>query len=144
MKDFNYTQPFIVIGALIVRDGKILLIQENHYPDQGKWNIPAGKLDFGESPLDTVIREAYEESGLRFVPTALLGVHSVHRKDLPAEIHALRVVYVGEATGEVNLEHGEPEGGVVEISGYKWLRPEEILELPDAELRYRDIKLLVQ
>ena len=53
-------------------------------------------------------------------------------------------MYVGEATGEVNLEHGEPEGGVVEISGYKWLRPEEILELPDAELRYRDIKLLVQ
>ena len=144
MKDFNYTQPFIVIGALIVRDGNILLIQENHYPDQGKWNIPAGKLDFGENPVDAVTREAFEESGLKFTPTALLGIHSVHRKDVPGEVHALRIVFVGEAAGEVTLEYGQTEGGVAEISAYKWLTPEAVLDMPDAELRYHDIKAYVR
>ncbi len=144
MEDFNYKQPFIVIGAFRVRNGKILLIQENHYPDAGKWNIPAGKLDFGENPQDAARREAYEESGLDFAPTALLGIHSVHRKDVPGELHIMRIVYVGDVSGDVNLEHGEPEDGVTEIADYKWLTPEEVLNMPGTELRYHDIKLLVQ
>lgn len=144
MKDFNYQQPFVVIGAFIVRDGKILLIKENHYPDAGKWNIPAGKLDFAEDPLETVRREAFEESGLLFTPTALLGVHSVHRKDVPGEVHAIRVVYVGIVDGEVSLGHGEPQDGVAEIADFAWLTPEEVLKIDDANLRYHDIKLLVK
>jgi ADP-ribose pyrophosphatase YjhB (NUDIX family) len=144
MTDFNYQQPFTVISALVVRDGKILLIKENHYPDAGKWNIPGGKLNFGESTLDTAKREVFEESGVDFTPTALLGVHSVYRKDVPGEVHAIRIVYVGEAQGEVNLEHGDPQDDVAEIADFAWFTPEEILSLNNAELRYHDIKLLVQ
>jgi ADP-ribose pyrophosphatase YjhB (NUDIX family) len=91
----SYTQPYIVVGALVVRNDKILLLQENHLPDKGKWNIPAGKLDYGESPVDAVSREVFEESGLKFKPTAILGLHSIHRKDVPNDTgttHVLRIV----------------------------------------------------
>ena len=144
MKQFHYTQPFAVVGAFIVRDGKILLIKENHYPDVGKWNLPAGKLDLGESPADGSIREAFEESGLVFTPRAILGIHSVSRQDLEEELHPLRIVYMGDATGEVSLENGDPEDGVEEITDYRWLTPEEILAMNNSDLRYHDIKLFVQ
>ena len=141
---FYYSQPYIVVGAFIVRDGKILLIQENHYPDKGKWNIPAGKLDFGEDPFDTAKREAYEEAGLDFTPTALLGIHSVYRKDVPGEIHALRVIFLGEAKGDVSLDNGETEDGIAEIVDHKWLTPEEVLAMDDELFRYHDIKELTR
>jgi ADP-ribose pyrophosphatase YjhB (NUDIX family) len=148
MTQYYFTQPFVVVGALIERDGKILLIQENHYPDAGKWNMPAGKLDLGESPIDAVKREVYEESGLEFTPTALLSIHSVHRKDIVQgdlrEVHPIRIFFLGEASGEVSLEHGDSRDGVQEISSYKWLTPAEILDLEDKELRYRDTKQLVE
>jgi ADP-ribose pyrophosphatase YjhB (NUDIX family) len=147
MTKFVYSQPFIVVGAFIVRDGKLLLIQENHYPDAGKWNLPAGKLNVGESPMDAARREAFEEAGIAFTPTALLGIHSVHRKDVPdelRELHIMRIVFVGDSLGDVSLEHGEMEGGVTEIADSKWLLLEEVLALDNAQLRYHDIKDLVR
>jgi len=75
MTTFHFTQPFVITGALIARNGKILLIQENHEPDKGKWNIPAGKLDLGEDPFQAVAREVFEESGLNcaiMIPSNLL------------------------------------------------------------------------
>jgi 8-oxo-dGTP pyrophosphatase MutT (NUDIX family) len=141
---FSYTQPYIVVGAFVVRDGKVLLIQENHAPDKGKWNIPAGKLDFGESPLDAAKREAYEEAGIDFSPAYLLGFHSIYRQDVPGEIHALRVIFGGDAKNDVSLEHGEAVDGVAEIADYKWLKPEEILSMDDTFFRYHDIKDLTR
>jgi 8-oxo-dGTP pyrophosphatase MutT (NUDIX family) len=141
---FSYFQTYIVIGAFIVREGNLLLIQENHPPDKGKWNIPAGKLDFGENPLDAAKREAFEEAGIDFTPTAVLGIHSVYRQDVPGEIHALRVVFIGEATNDVSLEHGEAVDGVAEIADYKWLAPKKVLAMDDSLFRYHDIKRLTQ
>lgn len=148
MTKYYFTQPFVIVGALIVRDGKILLIQENHYPDKGKWNMPAGKLDLGENPFDAVRREVFEESGLKFTPTALLALHSVDRRDIVQgnlrQVHPIRIFFLGDTTGEVSLEHGDGRDGNQEISSYKWLTPQDILELDDHELRYRDTKQLVR
>jgi len=141
---FNYAQPFIVVGAFIVRDGRILLIQENHPPDKGKWNLPAGKLDFGESPLEAAKREAFEEAGVDFTATYLLGVHSVYRKDTPGEVHSLRIIFGGETKDEVSLDHGEAVDGIAEIADYTWLKPEEILDMDNELLRYHDIKDLTR
>lgn len=141
---FVYTQPYIVVGAFVVHEGKVLLIQENHYPDPGKWNIPAGKLDFGENIIKAVTREAHEEAGIDFTPTGLLGIHSIYRQDVPGEVHALRIIFVGDSTHTVSLSHGEPVDGKAEISNYQWLRPDEILTMDESYFRYHDIKPLTQ
>lgn len=141
---FSYAQPYIVVGAFVVRDGKILLVQENHPPDKGKWNIPAGKLDFGEDPFEAAKREAFEEAGINFTPTALLGIHSIYRRDVPGEVHALRIIFAGEATNDVSLEHGEAVDGMAEIADYNWLAPEEVLAMDDGLFRYHDIKSLTR
>lgn len=56
-----------VVGSVcfICRDGKILLLQRNHPPFQGKWDGLGGLMEFGESPEQAARREAFEESGLR-------------------------------------------------------------------------------
>jgi ADP-ribose pyrophosphatase YjhB (NUDIX family) len=50
-------------GAVIVKDDKILLVQEAEEPFRGKWNFPLGKIEYGEKVMGTIIREAGEETG---------------------------------------------------------------------------------
>lgn len=56
----------IVVGALIVQDGKALLLQrhknESVYP--GMWELPSGKREFGETSEEALAREVLEETGL--------------------------------------------------------------------------------
>jgi 8-oxo-dGTP diphosphatase len=149
MSHFNYTQPFILIGALIERDGKFLLLQENHAPDQGRWNIPSGKLELGEAPEACARREVQEESGLTFTPTAILTITSVDRHDVgprrDGHSHMLRIIYTGTATGEVSLARGEPDAaGNVEISQYRWTDPDELKPPTHLDLRHQDIPRAMQ
>jgi len=57
-------QPIIGVGAVIIKDGKILLEKRKNDPGKGKWSIPGGLVELGESVEQTVIREVKEETGL--------------------------------------------------------------------------------
>ena len=57
-------QPVLGVGALIVCDGKLLLEKRKNEPGKGKWSIPGGLVELGESVEQTVIREVREETGL--------------------------------------------------------------------------------
>ena len=80
MTPFNPQQPFVLIGALLERKGKFLMLKENHDPDKGLWNIPSGKIDLGESPVNCVKREVKEEAGLEFEPLNIAVISSVVRR----------------------------------------------------------------
>lgn len=54
----------IVVGGIIKKDNKILLIQEAKESCYGMWNIPAGKLEKNEFIKDGALREIKEETGL--------------------------------------------------------------------------------
>jgi mutator protein MutT len=56
--------PIIGVGAVIIKDGKILLEKRKNEPGKGKWSIPGGLVELGESVEQTVIREVREETGL--------------------------------------------------------------------------------
>ena len=64
MKRLYPDQPIVGIGAVIVRDGKIALIKRGNEPAKGKWSVPGGHVELGESPEQTVVRETKEETGL--------------------------------------------------------------------------------
>jgi mutator protein MutT len=57
-------QPVVGVGAVVICDGKILLEKRKNEPGKGKWSIPGGLVDLGESVEQTVIREVREETGL--------------------------------------------------------------------------------
>lgn len=65
--------PVVAVGGVAVVDGALLLVQRATAPEAGRWTIPGGRVDPGESVLEAVRRELYEETGLRVACGRLLG-----------------------------------------------------------------------
>jgi 8-oxo-dGTP diphosphatase len=57
-------RPMVGVGALIIRNGEILLERRGNRPGKGKWSIPGGLVELGETAEKTVVREVKEETGL--------------------------------------------------------------------------------
>ena len=64
----------IIVGGVIEKDGKFLLVQEAQERCRGKWNIPAGHLDPNETVLEGAKREAFEECGCKVEITGVLQI----------------------------------------------------------------------
>lgn len=62
------------VGAVVVRDGQVLLERRGQPPAQYSWSLPGGLVDVGERLSDAVAREVREESGIEIVVGPLLGV----------------------------------------------------------------------
>jgi len=58
------TRPIVGVGAVIMHEGKLLLVKRGVEPAKGKWSIPGGVVELGEMVRDAVIREVKEECGL--------------------------------------------------------------------------------
>jgi ADP-ribose pyrophosphatase YjhB (NUDIX family) len=61
-------------GALVQRNGKVLLVRRAVEPFRGYWDIPGGFCEADEHPTETAIRETREETGLEIELTGLLGL----------------------------------------------------------------------
>lgn len=61
-------------GAVILKEGKVLLLKRTIAPHQGKWDLPAGFIRFGEHPEEAMMREVKEESGLQVKAKNLIGI----------------------------------------------------------------------
>ena len=57
-------RPIVGVGAVIVRDGRVLLVKRRYEPLAGRWSIPGGTLELGETLETGVAREMQEETGL--------------------------------------------------------------------------------
>ena len=66
----------VIVGGIIVKDNKVLLVQEAKKKCYGKWNIPAGRLELNESILSGAIREIKEETGCDVELTGILNIAS--------------------------------------------------------------------
>jgi ADP-ribose pyrophosphatase YjhB (NUDIX family) len=64
--------PLVGVGALIVRDNRIVLVRRGAEPARGEWSIPGGLVEVGETLKEAVAREALEETGLQVEPGDLV------------------------------------------------------------------------
>ena len=70
----THWRPDITVAAIVERDQRFLFIEEV-ISGRRVLNQPAGHVEHGESLLDAVCRETFEESAWRFTPEALVGVY---------------------------------------------------------------------
>ncbi len=62
------------VGALVSDGGgRLLLVLRAHPPQAGRWSLPGGRVEAGESAEQAVVREVAEETGLIVVPERLVG-----------------------------------------------------------------------
>ena len=57
-------RPYVGVGAVILQDGKVLIVKRKYDPLAGQWSLPGGGVELGETLEDSVVREMLEETGL--------------------------------------------------------------------------------
>lgn len=57
-------RPTVAVGAVIVEDDRLLLVERTGPPAPGRWAVPGGRVETGETLAEAVRREAVEETGL--------------------------------------------------------------------------------
>jgi 8-oxo-dGTP diphosphatase len=67
--------PLVGVGAVILDQGRVVLVKRKFPPLAGEWSIPGGRLEVGETLREAVVREAHEETGLTVEPAEVLGVY---------------------------------------------------------------------
>ncbi len=109
------------VGAIITgADGRLLLIKRGQEPEAGRWSLPGGRVEHGESDQQAVVREVREETGLRVIPGRLVG--AVRRPGPGGTVLDIRD-YAAAVTGG-DLSAGD------DAADARWVVPGDIGELP--------------
>ena len=97
MEHPGYATPKIDVRAAVIKDGKILLVQES---TDNCWAMPGGWADVGDIPSEVAIRETNEESGFDVKPFKVVGVYDANRAGGRLEFfHAFKIIFLCELTG---------------------------------------------
>jgi ADP-ribose pyrophosphatase YjhB (NUDIX family) len=101
LQDFRvqpgYATPKVDVRGAVIRDDKILLVQERA---DGRWCMPGGWADVGDLPSEMVAREVWEESGFEVVARKVIGVYDANRSGVPlAFFHAYKIIFLCELVG---------------------------------------------
>lgn len=109
----------IAVKALVINENKEILIikrRSNDVHAAGKWEIPGGRLDPGESPFTGLEREVDEEVGLKITFIAPLKIDHFTRED--GQVITMIIFLCEKIDGEICLSE--------EHTDYKWISKEEI------------------
>jgi ADP-ribose pyrophosphatase YjhB (NUDIX family) len=97
MEHPGYATPKIDVRAAVIKDGKILLVQES---TDNCWAMPGGWADVGDVPSEVAIRECKEESGFDVKPLKVIGVFDANRIGGRLEFfHAFKIIFLCELIG---------------------------------------------
>jgi ADP-ribose pyrophosphatase YjhB (NUDIX family) len=131
ISESGYATPKTDVRAFIIRDGKLLMVKE---ADEGKWSLPGGWADVGDTPSAAVCREVLEETGLEVKATKLLGVwdRNLHGHP-PLPWHVYKLIFLCEETGgSLAISHESTDIGFFALNDLPALSltrivPEELL-----------------
>ena len=117
-------RPWIAVGVIVMREGKVLLIQRGREPGRGYWAVPGGMVDLGEESRAAAAREAKEETGLDVEVGEVFWVADAIRRDAGGRVvyHNVIVDYLAYA----------PVGDPVcadDAMDVRWCGPEELAEI---------------
>jgi 8-oxo-dGTP diphosphatase len=73
--------PIVGVGAVIVRDARVLLVQRGNEPNRGCWSIPGGALELGETLAEAAVREVREECLVEIEAQGVLSTFDMIERD---------------------------------------------------------------
>jgi mutator protein MutT len=91
--------PLVGVGAIVVDEGRVLLVRRGSEPLKGHWTLPGGVLEVGETLVEGVVREAREETGLLVEPIELVELlERIHREERRVRYHYVIADYLCRVT----------------------------------------------
>lgn len=106
-----------IAGVVIMKDNKILLVQEKKPSAYGLWNLPAGHVENGESIEIAAVREGEEETGFKLELGDKIGTFQLTDNH---QIHVYQAIIIG---GEIKFDKNE-------LLTVNWFTKEETKHLP--------------
>ena len=119
--------------ALIYHNGKYLIVKESLHRGENVWDLPGGKIEYGENPEETVMREVKEELCLNVKVKKSVGVWWFYSQNNKHQV--ICHTYLCELVGEPKIDTSKNPADE-DIIGFEWLTIEEILN--HQEIRFPD------
>jgi len=120
--------PMVGVGGIVLNEGKVLLVRRGQQPGYGKWSIPGGMVELGETLTEAIKREVLEECGIEIELADVIAVleRVIRREDERVRYHYILIDFLGYWKG------GElqPASDILEA---RWADPSEMenLEMTD-------------
>jgi 8-oxo-dGTP diphosphatase len=101
-------RPIVGVGAVIVDEGKVLLVKRKYEPLKGQWSLPGGMVEIGETLETALAREMLEETGLRVEVGPVIEVFDRIMRDEERRVryHFVLIDYLCWPAGGESLEAG--------------------------------------
>lgn len=94
--------PLVGVGAVVVSEGRVLLVRRGKEPLKGHWTLPGGALELGETLLAGAVREVREETGLIVEAVELVELlDRIHQVEDRIQFHYVIADYLCRVTGGV-------------------------------------------
>ncbi len=117
-------RPICSVGAVVIKDGKVLLVKRGVEPNKGVWAIPGGSLKLGETIQEGAEREIMEETGVTIKAGAPVYSFDFFEEDIEGRIRFHYVIV------DVIAEYvcGEAKGNDDALEA-RWVSPFELREM---------------
>ena len=127
-------RPIVGVGAVVVHEGRALVVRRATEPLKGEWSIPGGVLELGEKLREGIAREVLEETGLEVEAGEVLEVFDSIFADADGrtQYHYVLIDFLCRVTG------GELRAGS-DASEAKWV---EAADLEELGIRERTVSVI--
>lgn len=118
-------RPVVGVGAVVVHEGRVLLVRRGVAPSRGLWAVPGGSLELGETLQQGAEREILEETGVAIRAREPVYAFDFFERDGDGRIR-FHFVIVDVAADYVG---GDAQGADDALEA-RWLAPEDLEGLP--------------
>lgn len=115
------SRPVVGVGGVVIRDSAALLVRRGKEPLRGKWSIPGGAVEAGETLAEAVVREMLEETGLDVTVIELLQVVEPVFRDPAGQVQHHYIIHDFLCAAP---PHREPRAGG-DAEAVAWVREED-------------------
>jgi 8-oxo-dGTP diphosphatase len=112
--------PVLGVSALVLDQDELLLVRRAKEPGAGRWAMPGGRVEPGETLAEAVVRELHEETGLEAVCGEYVGLVEIIEEDHHVVVLDFRAHL---------LAHAEPCPGD-DVSAARWVPLSEVVDHP--------------
>lgn len=123
-----HSAPRVAVGAVVIEEGKVLLVKRKYPPKKGKWAIPGGSVNLGETLQAAAEREVKEETGLDIKAGEPFHTFDLIEEDSSGNIRFHYVIVDLHADFVSGTIHPDDD-----VSDAGWFGPEEINDLDVTE-----------